>query len=67
MESVWFINVFERNYQTNHELSKSFVYKYLMFKEAYSYCLICYCSLLGLGSRPVIADKLVQERSHSQS
>ena len=56
----------KENNQTNHELSKLFVYKYLMFKEAYSYCLICY-SLLGLESRPVIADKLVQERSHSQS
>ena len=57
----------KENNQTNHELSKLFVYKYLMFKEAYSYCLICYCSLLGLESRPVIVDKLVQERSHSQS
>ena len=31
------------------------VNKYLIFKVAYSFLLICYCALLGLGSRPVIA------------
>ena len=31
------------------------MFKYLMFKEAYSNWLFYYCSPLGLGSRPFIA------------
>ena len=45
----------KENKQTDHQLSELSVNKYLIFKETYYFRLICYCALLGLGSRPVVA------------